>query len=145
MEYAAGKWGGPKAYAQKLVSTPGKRDGLYWPSTGGKDTSPLSALDVGADAGGEAGHGTLRGYKFRVLTAQGPNAPGGQRSYVANGRMTRGFALVASPGVYGSTGIMTFVVGDDGKIYQKDLGEKTDQLAAAMTEYDPDGSWKRVD
>ena len=118
---------------------------LLWPvSTGGRGASPLTAVDVGAN-GAEAAHGTLRGYRFRVLTAQGKNAPGGARSYVAGGRMTRGFAFVASPIVYGSTGIMTFIAGDDGRVYQKDLGERTAEIAGAMTEYDPDGTWKRVD
>src|SRR5262249_57107160 len=100
---------------------------------GGERASPLSALDVGVDDG--TSHGTLRGYRFRVLSAQGPNAPGGQLSYVVGGRMTRGFALVASPAVYGSTGIMTFIVGDDGRIYHKDLGDPTHHPTPPLAPY----------
>ncbi len=128
------------AYAQRLVSTPGKRDGLYWTSTGtGKDASPLAPAVASLDETQPGG--VWRGYRFRVLTAQGSNAPGGARSYVANGRMTKGFALVAYPAVYGSTGIMTFVVDADGTVYQKDLGQQTDATASAMTAYDPDATW----
>ena len=138
--------GGGWAYAQKLVSTPGTKDGLYWPSKGWADMSPLGpiAAAAGDHTTGERPHGSWRGYYYRILTAQGGDAPGGRRSYVAGGKMTGGFALVAYPVVYGSSGIMTFVVGEDGRVYEKDLGEKTDAIASAMTEYDPDATWKRV-
>ncbi|MCW5890494.1 MAG: DUF2950 domain-containing protein [bacterium] len=136
-EYAKRRIAGG-AYAQRLASTPGKRDGLYWASTkGGRDASPLAPVVASlADPSG-----AWRGYRFRVLAAQGSSAPGGARSYVAGGRMTRGFALVAYPAVYGSTGIMTFVVDAGGRVYQKDLGAQTDAVAAAMTAYDPDPTW----
>jgi len=143
--YASRTRRGPKVYAEKLVSTPGKKDGLYWPSTGQRDVSPLGpvAAAVGATPG-ERPHGTWRGYHFRILTAQGGNAPGGQRSYVVKGQMTGGFALVAYPVVYGSSGIMTFIVGSDGQVYERDMGEKTDEIGGALAAYDPDTSWKRV-
>ncbi|HEV7734647.1 MAG TPA: DUF2950 domain-containing protein [Candidatus Binatia bacterium] len=139
-EYAARRIGGGKAYAQRIVSTPGKKDGLYWESTGKKDASPLSPIV--ADLAETSG--VWRGYRFRILTAQGADAPGGARDYVAKGKMTGGFALVATPAVYGSTGIMTFVVGPDGRVYEKDLGDKTDATVAAMTAYDPNTTWKLV-
>jgi hypothetical protein len=136
-EYAKRRIAGG-AYAQRIVSTPGKRDGLYWESTkGGKDASPLAPVVASL----EEQSGVWRGYRFRILTAQGGNAPGGARSYVVKGRMTKGFALVAYPAVYGSTGIMTFVVDEDGRVLQKDLGAQTDATAAAMTAYDPDTTW----
>ena len=143
--YASRTRRGAKVYAQKLVSTPGKKDGLYWPSTGKQDASPLGPVaEVVEATQGERPHGTWRGYHFRILTAQGNNAPGGKRSYIVDGRMTGGFALVAYPVVYGSSGIMTFIVGTDGQIYQRDLGEKTDEIGGALAAYDPDGTWKRV-
>jgi hypothetical protein len=128
-------------YARDLVGGRGKA-GLAWPSTGREDAAPLVTSD--ATPKGEGPQATWRGYHYRILTSQGAAATGGARSYVASGKMTRGFALVAYPIAYGSTGIMTFVVGPDGRIYQKDFGEKTDQVAAAITTYDPDGTWKRV-
>ncbi|HXJ33439.1 MAG TPA: DUF2950 domain-containing protein [Candidatus Eisenbacteria bacterium] len=132
-------------YAQKLASSPGKKDGLYWPSKGTRDMSPLGPVAAVVEGTkGEHPHGTWRGYHFRILTRQGSAARGGAKTYVAGGRMTGGFALVAYPIVYGTSGIMTFVVGPDGQVYEKDLGEKTAELAGAITEYDPDGTWKRV-
>lgn len=139
-EYANEGWGGRKAYAQRLVSTTGKKDGLYWPSNGGRDASPLGPFEVG-----DTSDPAFRGYRFRILSRQGSAAPGGARNYVAGGHMTRGFALVAYPVVYGVTGIMTFIVGENGRIYEQDLGDNTTQVAAAMTEYDPGPSWRRVD
>jgi hypothetical protein len=126
------------AYASDLVD-----GGLAWPSSGSPDASPLVASD--ASPNGQGPQATWRGYHYRILTSQGSNASGGKRSYVAKGRMTRGFGLVAYPVVYGLSGVMTFVVGPDGQIYEKDLGERSDQLAAAITSYDPDGTWKRVE
>ncbi len=139
-EYAARRIGGGKSYAQRLVSTPGTKDGLYWESSGKKDASPLSPLVAEL----AETSGVWRGYRFRILTAQGAGAPGGARDYVVKGRMTGGFALVAFPAVYGSTGIMTFVVGPDGRVYEKDLADKTDAIATTMTTYDPDSTWKLV-
>lgn len=133
-----------KAYAQKMASAAGRRDGLYWPSTGKRDVSPLgpAVAAAGDYANAKRPPGSWWGYYFRVLTAQGVAAPGGATSYVKDGRMTGGFALVAYPVKYGSTGIMTFIVGEDGRVYEKDLGEQTDQLAAEMRDYNPDTSWQ---
>jgi hypothetical protein len=130
------------AYASALVGARGKA-GLAWPVTGDEDASPVVASD--ASPKGQGPQATWRGYHYRILTSQGGNAPDGQRSYVTNGKMTRGFALVAYPAIYGLTGVKTFVVGPDGHVYEKDLGEKSDQVAAAITSYDPDGTWKRID
>ena len=138
--------GGVKAYAQRIVSTPGTRDGLYWPAAGKGDESPLgpAVAAAGDYAKGKRPAGSWWGYYFRILTGQGPAAPGGAQSYLRDGRMTGGFALVAYPVAYGSTGIMTFLVGRDGRVYERDLGEKTDEIVEAMKNYDPDGSWKLV-
>ena len=138
--------GNGKTYAQKLTSTPGKRDGLYWPSTGKGDASPLgpAVAAAGDYANSERPVGSWWGYYFRILTAQGAAAPGGVRSYVKDGRMTGGFALVAYPVEYGATGIMTFIVNRDGHIYEQDLGEQTAQMITEMKEYNPDAGWRSV-
>jgi hypothetical protein len=99
---------------------------------------------AGDDGKGDGPRGSWWGYNFRILTAQGSAAPGGARSYLSGGRMTTGFALVAYPVAYGTSGIMTFIVGSDGLVYEKDLGEKTDAIVGAMAAYDPDASWKQV-
>jgi hypothetical protein len=137
-------------YATRLLSTPGHRDGLYWPAADGEAESPLGPLiDAAQDAGypGELIGGKpipYEGYNFRVLKAQGSNGDGGARNYLQSGRMTGGFALIAWPAAFGSSGIMTFIVGPDGDVYQKDLGPDTARIAAAMTTFDPDLSWSRV-
>ncbi len=138
--------GGAPVYARRLASTPGTRDGLHWPSTGPGDQSPFgpAVAAAGEDAKGERPPRSWWGYHFRILTAQGRNAPGGKRSYLVDGAMVGGFALVAYPAAYGETGIMTFVVGTDGRMYEKDLGDKTGRIVAAMKTYDPDGTWKVV-
>src|SRR3954451_6000972 len=150
-EYAADSHDGKKAgvYAQHLRSTPGHRNGLFWETNPGEKPSPIG--DLAAYAADE-GHAQSRtegspfwGYRYRILTAQGASAPGGQKSYVANGDMRGGFALVAYPAMYGSSGVMTFVVNQDGTVYEKDLGSDTSTLAAKITEYNPDGSWERVE
>jgi len=150
-EYAADSHDGKKAgvYAQHLRSTPGHRNGLFWETNPGEKPSPIG--DLAAYAADE-GHAQSRtegspfwGYRYRILTAQGASAPGGQKSYVANGDMRGGFALVAYPALYGSSGVMTFVVNQDGSVYEKDLGKDTSALAANMTEYNPDSSWERVE
>jgi Protein of unknown function (DUF2950) len=141
---------GTGVYAMRLLSTPGHQDGLYWRTAEGEPDSPLGPLIESAqDAGypGELVGGKpipYEGYNFRILKAQGPNGDGGARSYIQSGRMTGGFALVAWPAVFGSSGIMTFLAGPDGDIYQKDLGAETAQIAQAMTTFDPDLSWSRV-
>jgi hypothetical protein len=145
-DYARAPRDGVNTYAEKLSSTPGKRDGLYWSSTDKADESPLGPGIAAAGDGtkGKPPSGSWWGYRFRILTAQGASASGRARSYVVDGRMVGGFALVAYPVEYGTTGIMTFIVDKDGRVYQKDLGEKTDTAAVAMTAYDPDATWKPV-
>ena len=131
---------GRPEFAQRIVSTPGKQDGLYWAALPGEPESPLGPLFAGDVPGGDGYHG----YRFQILKAQGPNAPGGARNYVVNGHMTEGFALVAWPSKYGETGVKTFIVSRDGQVYEKDLGPKTDAIARAMTRFDPDSSWSKV-
>jgi hypothetical protein len=126
-------------YAQRLVSSPGKHDGLYWSDPSGKDESPLGPLYGGAKPG-EGYHG----YHFKILKAQGKDAPGGPYDYVIKGRMVSGFALVAWPMRYGDTGVMSFIVSHDGELYQKDLGPDTDGVARGMTRFNPDSSWRKV-
>ncbi|HTI79424.1 MAG TPA: DUF2950 domain-containing protein [Acetobacteraceae bacterium] len=142
---------GTGVYATRLLSTPGHRDGLYWPVAEGEPESPLGPLvDAAQEAGypGELVHGKpipYEGYYFRILKAQGANGDGGAKSYMRSGHMTGGFALIAWPAVFGSSGIMTFIAGPDGDVYQKDLGPETGRTAAEMTVFDPDLSWSRVD
>lgn len=136
-------------YAQRIRSTPGKMDGLYWDATPGQEPSPFghvfaAATTQGYDLSIGHPHEPYRGYHFRVLKRQGPAAPGGQYDYVINGNMVGGFALVAFPVDYESSGIMTFIVNQRGKVYQKDLGPKTTDLARHMTEYNPDSTWMLV-
>jgi len=139
---------GSGEFATRMLSTPGRRDGLYWPMSEGEPESPLGPqVDEAQDAGypGPLVSGIpYGGYYFRILKAQGPNAQGGAKNYMQSGRMVGGFALVAWPAVFESTGIMTFIVGPDGDIYQKDLGPETASIAAKMTTYDPDLTWSRI-
>ena len=135
-------------YAQKLKSTPGQRDGLFWEGQRGKAAGPLAGLveAIGKEGYREVRAGDLpiyRGYAYKILTAQGPRAPGGARDYVVNGRMTDGFALVAFPARYGVSGVMTFLVNQEGVIYQKDLGPKTVEMGGKMTHFDPDQTWTK--
>ncbi|HEY7088843.1 MAG TPA: DUF2950 domain-containing protein [Tepidisphaeraceae bacterium] len=133
-------------YAQKVRSTPGTKDGLYWPTEEGEPLSPLGLLNTAAQiAFPDRKEGDpFMGYYFRILNAQGDQVPGGRYNYIINGNMIAGFALVAWPAKYGSTGIMTFVINHQDKLYQKDLGQDTDQIASKMTEYNPDSTWKEV-
>lgn len=137
-----------KQYAQKFVSDEGKQNGLYWIVAEGKVPSPLGSLVEFAKAAGYTNAGEkpqpFNGYYFRILTKQGDKAPGGAKDYIANGKMTGGFAVLAYPAEYRNSGIMTFVVGKDGIIYQKDLGDKTTDLAAALSEYNPGDGWNSV-
>jgi hypothetical protein len=147
-EYAAKDRAGAGAgvYAQRIVSTSGKKDGLYWPSSNG-ETSPLGELAAEASAEGYkvgAGRVPYHGYYFRVLTQQGPNAPGGTLDYVVKGKMIGGFALIAWPAEYGNSGVMTFLVNHTGTVYQKDLGDYTMKLVQRMNWYDPDQTWKKA-
>ena len=146
-EYAAESHDGKQAalYAQRLRSTRGHQDGLYWETNPDEKPSPLGDLVAQAAEEGYAKNQTesspFWGYRFRILTAQGASAPGGQKKYVVNGDMPGGFALVAYPAKYGSSGVMTFIVNRDRVVYEKDLGKDTLSLAANMTEYNPDNSW----
>jgi DUF2950 family protein len=130
-------------YAQRLVSTGGRRDGLYWPTVAGETPSPFGPFvaDAGASLAGKAAGDPYRGYYFRILTRQGPQAPGGAYDYVNNGHMVAGFALLAWPAEYGDTGVMSFLVGPDGIVLESDLGPETAARAGAMVAYDPDPSW----
>ena len=128
------------------MSSPGKKDGLYWPSEG--DESPLGKLVADATAEGYKLGGEpqpYHGYYYRVLTRQGPNAPGGALDYVVDGKMIGGFGLVAYPAEYGNSGVMTFVVNHAGTVYQKDLGENTAAIAKRITAFNPDQTWKKVE
>lgn len=148
-------WDGDQVseYAQKISSSAGKRDGLYWENPYGDDEeSPLGPLfGWAASEGYSARKGTtesaapFHGYKFKVLYRQGASAPGGKFDYIINGNMIAGFALVAYPADYGKTGIMTFVINQEGRVYQKNMGPQTAAIAAAMTTYDPDTTWDLVD
>ena len=135
-------------YAQKLVSSPGKHDGLYWPVKAGEPPSPLGDLVARASSEGykktEKGPSPFHGYYYRMLKGQGKNAPGGAFDYVVRGHGIAGFAVVAWPAKYGNSGIMTFIVNQDGKVYQKDLGPATATRAARMQSYDPDKDWSPV-
>jgi hypothetical protein len=139
---------GSHVYAQRIVSRPGKKDGLYWVTAEGEPPSPLGDLAAKASAEGyKAGQTPIpyHGYYYRILTRQGPNAPGGAYDYLAKGKMIGGFALIAYPAQYGNSGIMTFMVNQDGTVFQKDLGLQTDQLARKIVSFDPDQTWTRVD
>ncbi|MGD1276268.1 MAG: DUF2950 domain-containing protein [Tepidisphaeraceae bacterium] len=136
-------------YAQRILSTPGKMDGLYWSVNPGQEQSPFGPLMAGAEMEGYAQtaghpHEPYHGYHFRVLKQQGSAAPGGKYNYVINGNMIAGFALVAFPAEYESSGIMTFIVSHQGNVYQKDLGPNTKETARKMTKYNPDDSWTLV-
>jgi hypothetical protein len=135
-------------YAQKLRSDPGKQDGLYWEAGDGEAQSPAGPLLAAATAEGyganRAAGEPYHGYHFRPLLSQGAAAPGGAAEYVVDGRQTRGFALLAWPAVYGSSGVMSFLVNQDGVVWQKDLGEGTEQAAAGITAFDPDTTWTPI-
>ncbi len=135
---------GAPAYARRLLSSPGKKDGLYWETKPGEPLSPLGPAVARAQADGKAPDGHY-GYYFRLLYAQGPAAPGGARDYIVGGRMIGGFAAIAWPVQYGVTGIMTFIVGYNGIVYQRDLGPQTAQRAAAITAFNPDKDWDKAD
>jgi hypothetical protein len=134
-------------YAQRIVSSPGKHDGLYWDAASQADRSPLDGrlADSVLSAVRSGKRAPYHGYFFRILKAQGPAAPGGAFSYVINGRMIAGFGLVAWPAEWGRTGVMTFICNQQGKVYQADLGARTSRIVGKMTRYDPDATWTRVD
>jgi hypothetical protein len=134
-----------KQYAQKFISDEGKQNGLYWPVSAGQSASPLEDVRDFAKAAGYTNAGDkpqpFDGYYFRFLTKQGDKAKDGGKDYLVNGKLTGGFAILAYPADYRNSGIMSFIVAKDGIVYQKDLGEKTAEIAAAMTEYNPGDSW----
>jgi len=139
---------GVRQYAQKLASTPGKRDGLYWTADAakGEEMSPFGPL-IAESAAYFKGHGPgdpYRGYRFRILTRQGTHAAGGAYNYIINGRMLAGFAMVAYPAEWGQTGVMSFIVNHNGKVFEKDLGKNTTALGAKMSTFDPGPGWKPV-
>ena len=137
---------GVGVYAQRIVSSPGKRDGLYWPSD--NNDSPLGQLAADASAEGYKAGSEPRpyhGYYYRILTQQGSSAPGGAMSYIVKGKMIGGFALVAYPADYGNSGVMTFIVNHAGTVYQKDLGEDTGASVRSMRSFDPDKTWTKVE
>ncbi len=145
---------GATEFAQKIISTNGNKDGLYWDAQEGAEESPFGPLIAEAAKGGyeytekksENGQPSpYHGYYFKILKGQGPNAPGGQYDYVVNGKMILGFGLLAYPASYGSSGIMTFIINQDDVVYQKDLGEDTAKIAASITTYDPDKTWTKVE
>lgn len=141
---------GPQ-YARRLLSEEGKKDGLYWPSSDEADASPLGPLVASAQSEGYAATGhsdtprAFHGYFYRILTSQGASAAGGAMEYVVNERMIGGFALIAVPAEYGNSGVMTFIVNNDGVVFEKDLGPETDKLGAEISSFDPDSSWSKAD
>ena len=138
---------GTAAYAQRIVSQPGKKDGLYWPTGPGETASPLGELVASATTEGyrvEGGHAPFHGYYYRILTRQGPAAHGGAYDYIAHGKMIGGFALVAYPAVYRNSGVMTFLVNHEGTVFEKDLGPHTANIAEHLASFNPDDTWKKV-
>lgn len=133
-------------YAQKLVSDPGKQDGLYWQASGNEPQSPIGPLVAEAtpNGNGNSAPTPYHGYYFQILTQQGKSAPGGAKSYLAGDKMT-GFAFIAYPAEYRSSGVMTFLIGDDGVLYEKDLGKNTATTAKSIKEYDPGHGWHKVE
>lgn len=148
-EYAAKDRGeGVGVYAQRFISEAGKKNGLYWPTAPGEEESPLGELFAAASRQGyKAGSGRTpyHGYYYKILTKQGPAASGGAADYIVHGKMIGGFALVAYPAEYRNSGVMTFIVNYTGTVYQKDLGPKTDEIAEAMTAFNPDKGWTKAD
>jgi len=138
-------------YAQKFSSTKGKKDGLYWEAKEGEEQSPIGPLTAQAVKEGCTGRKPgdnpvpYHGYFYKILKAQGKNAPGGAHDYLVKGNMIGGFALVAYPAEYGDSGVMTFIVNHDGVVYEKDLGKETAKIAGAMSKYDPDKTWKKAE
>ena len=138
-------------YAQKFVSKKGQKNGLYWEVKEGEEQSPLGPLIAKAAVEGYTGKWPLgrrnpyHGYHYKILKAQGKNAPGGEYDYLVNGKMIGGFALVGYPAEYGDSGVMTFIVNQDGVVYQSNLGKDTEKIATAMKKFDPDETWKKVE
>jgi hypothetical protein len=138
---------GLREYAGKIISTPGTHDGLYWPPEDQADISPLDGFAEDANLAARSGEKpeSYNGYYYRILTAQGPAAPGGAFSYLINGHMIAGHAMVAWPAAYGGSGVETFICDENGVVYQKDLGPNTAALGASMAQFNPDASWNVVE
>jgi hypothetical protein len=147
MEYATADrdGNGVREYAARFESSPGRKNGLYWPTEAGEPESPLGSLFAAAQAAGGSHSAGYYGYRYRLLNAQGKNAPGGAYEYTVRGKKIGGFAAIAWPVKYGDTGVMTFMVSHDGVVYEKDLGPSTSSRAAAIARFDPDSTWSRVD
>ena len=149
VEYASEDRDGNKVlqYSQKLASTPGLHDGLYWPVTGSDEASPFGPFLAAAGVHPESREPATPyyGYLYRIMTKQGPNAPGGAYDYVINGNMIAGFAMVAWPAQYGETGVMTFLVNQNGIVLERDMGPDTDEIGPKMLTYNPDAGWLPVD
>lgn len=149
-DYAATAHDGAAAgvYAQKLHSDPGKQNGLYWEVAEGQVQSPAGPMLAAATAegysGSQEGRAPYHGYLYRMLVSQGEAANGGARNYLVEGKLAEGFALIAYPETYGASGVMTFIVNQDGVVWQRDLGEKTPELAGAIKEFNPDGTWTPI-
>jgi hypothetical protein len=135
---------GLTVYARRLLSSPGRKDGLYWETKPDEPASPLGPLVAKAQPDDREGQG-YHGYRYRLLYGQGSNAPGGAYSYLVSGRMIGGFGVIAWPVRYSETGVMTFIVNQDGEVYERDLGPETPQRAAAITLFDPDKEWQKAD
>lgn len=147
--YSTAHDGAAQQYAQRMLSSAGKHDGLYWPVAPGAQVSPLGPLLAAAEVQGynepASPHRTpFYGYYFRILKSQGPKAQGGAKNYLVNGEMTQGFAILAYPADYRSSGVMTFLVGEDGVVYQRDLGLKSAEIARAMRAYNPTSAWEKA-
>jgi hypothetical protein len=143
---------GLREYATRFISTPGKKDGLFWPTAANEPPSPLGPLVAeAAEAGYKRGERATdtpcpyHGYLFRILTSQGASAAGGALDYMVNGKLIGGFAIVAWPASYGNSGIMTFIMSHEGTVYQRDLGDATAKTAESMTTYDPIAEWKKAE
>jgi Protein of unknown function (DUF2950) len=147
-EYFSQRHGGTRQYAVKFISDSGKQNGLYWESSEGQPGSPLGPLVAFATTEGYSvkpdSHAPFHGYYFHMLNRQGSHAQGGAKDYVIDGKMVGGFAFVAYPAEYRNSGVMTFIVNQDGLLLQKDLGKTTTETATAMTEFDPDAGWSQV-
>lgn len=148
-EYFSQKHNGVKQYAEKFISDPGQQNGLYWDAPGGSNRSPLGPLIAYATSEGYKVHPNqhepFNGYYFAMLDKQGPQAQGGAKDYIENGRMTGGFAVVAYPAQYGDSGIMTFIVNQNGITFQKDLGKATGEVVSGITEFNPDQTWTDIE
>ncbi|PLQ00796.1 DUF2950 domain-containing protein [Cupriavidus pauculus] len=135
---------GLTVYARKLVSSPGKKDGLYWPTRTGEPESPLGPAFIDAVSSHRTESDGYNGYRYKLLNGQGPTAPGGKYTYLVNGKLFGGFAVLAWPARYGETGIKSFMVSHDGQVYERDLGRDTGKRAAGIETFDPGAGWSKV-